>query len=83
MIHITDALYTFNGRILQRCARCGEKLIDSAQFIVKQKGEDQGLWYWKVGTYVLIDDNDLWQVISDTSLRPVQTEGLCVPWDLP
>lgn len=80
--HISDVAYTFKQRVIQRCTRCGEKLIDLPGLSLVDLDKDNGEnYFWSVGCYVREHDSGIWEVISDISLGPMP-EDICQPFEL-
>lgn len=51
VVHLAGTPVALNGRAIQRCLICGEKLADSLGCMVPE-GDDRGVGVWPVGAWI-------------------------------
>lgn len=67
--HLAGAAITVEGRLIQRCAICGDKLIDSKNcFIAATTRENDTFSSWKPGMFVRVTTGNpqQWELLEDS-----------------
>jgi hypothetical protein len=67
--HIAGAVICTQGRTIQRCSLCGEKLVDSKGAMVETKYAGEPFPTWIMGRLVQID-GAVWTLLPETDKLP-------------
>lgn len=81
--HLAGTPVVIEGRVIQRCLICGEKLGDSlgVQIAVEPDGDEPTYATWPVGSWVECDgprSSVVGETASPTFYRPDLPQGCCV-----